>query len=345
MNFKHKRKTALFYFIYIILYFFLILLISEFIYRYQIIDTYQPEFKEFNKNLLSHETTDKTILIFGDSFTAGKFTYPYFIHQQRPDFRIVNSAVSGSGIIETLFIAPKRIKKFKPDIMIYQVYVGNDLLNISYPVNWKKLSFIRNLYWSLAEHFRFLSFLNYRLGQIYQAYKQNKNNKQQGKNRKGKIKIIRNYDKNEKLYLSAEPFLLENSILVRSNRKKDFNIWLKGLDKLITYASACDIYILIIPHPCQVHKKYLNLMNNIGAQFHNPSQIQADEYPFIKNIQNHFKDRADVYILNPLMTLRENENKSLPVYHSNNAHLNITGQKIIAKFLINNMALSSAPCE
>ena len=131
------------------------LLTFEFIYRSQIIDTYTPELKAYNYDkILNDENNMKSILIMGDSFTAGKNNYPYYMQNSFQDWRIINSGVSGTGVIQTLIIAPKRLKRFKPSIFIYQIYVGNDLFDITYPVNWKTISFFRNTYWSLSNYFR-----------------------------------------------------------------------------------------------------------------------------------------------------------------------------------------------
>ena len=347
-NAKIIKKTC-FVILYCLFCILAILLIFEFIYRQQIIDTYLPELQTFNKEITLKDKTKKTILVFGDSFTGGKINFPGIMQKQLPGYRIINSGIPGSGIIESLIIAQKRFKIFEPDIFIYQIYAGNDLFNISYTVNWQKLSFIRNLYWSIAERFRFLSFLNYRLGQIKQSIIHNSSKKtiknkiplQKARMMRTRTFTIRNYDKNARLYFKAEPEILENHILVKGKRKRDFNILLAKLEKLISFCQAgtCKAYILIIPHPCQINKQYFENIKLAGAQFEHPELIQNNEYPFVTKIRKKFKNKPDICVLNPIKIFKEYEDNNKPLYYINNAHLNPEGQNVIAEFLIDNISL------
>ncbi len=48
-----------------------------------------------------------------------------------------------------------------------QIYVGNDLFDITYPTNWKTLSLIQKYcIGEASNNFRSLAFINYRLGQV-----------------------------------------------------------------------------------------------------------------------------------------------------------------------------------
>ena len=132
-----------------------------------LIDFYKPELTAFNpEHDLSKDNSKDTILVMGDSFSVGNQAYPNILRNTYPRCRIINSAVSGTGIIETEIMAKRRIKRFKPKIFIYQIYVGNDMFNISYPVNWEKISLVRNIYWLIANRIRLVSYINYRLGQL-----------------------------------------------------------------------------------------------------------------------------------------------------------------------------------
>jgi hypothetical protein len=131
------------------------LLIFEFIYRDQLIDTFRAELKAYNSPQVLNMDERKTLLVMGDSFSAGNTSYPAWLRFFQDDYRVINAGVPGIGILEAAATAPRRFEEFKPSIFIYQVYVGNDLYNISYPVNWSNVSFIRNLYWSVAQHHPF----------------------------------------------------------------------------------------------------------------------------------------------------------------------------------------------
>jgi len=136
-------------------------------------DFYKPELTSFNsgKDLQSSHEKD-TILVMGDSFTAGNNSFPNILRNILPDHRIINSGVSGTGVAQTLLMAKDRIERFEPDIFVYQIYPGNDLFDIRYPINWKQLPFSRNLYWLISSKLRVISFINYRLAQIFASDQQ-----------------------------------------------------------------------------------------------------------------------------------------------------------------------------
>lgn len=340
----NKRKIS-FIFAGILFYLLFSLFAFELIYRSQIIDTFAPELKTYNNDKnLNDEKNMKSILIMGDSFTAGKNNYPYYMQNSLQDWRIINSGVSGTGIIQTLIIAPKRFKRFKPSIFIYQIYVGNDLFDITYPVNWKTNSFFRNTYWSLSNYFRSISFLNYRLGQISmkRKIKDEKEHKQTFLDT-SKDFSIEKYSENEKIYKNAEPLILENQIMVKGKRKKDFDILLRKLEKLITYCKQggeCKTYILVIPHACQVSIRYLINMKRLGFILNDTKQIIKNEYPFIEQIRKKFENNSSVQIINPIQILKNYEKEKRLMYYQNDGHLNPQGQKVIADYIISKINLN-----
>src|SRR5215470_6968422 len=142
------------------------LLILEWAYRAQIVDTYRPELQAFNPAQVLVDNGRPTLLLMGDSFTAGRTSYAGLLQETLQEWRVINAAVSGTGVLQTLYMAPHRFAHFHPRIFVYQVYVGNDLFDIRYPTNWRTISPLRNLYWLLANHLRVIGYLNYRLGHL-----------------------------------------------------------------------------------------------------------------------------------------------------------------------------------
>src|SRR5215831_10821462 len=98
--------------------------------------------------------------------TAGRTSYAGILQDTLQEWRVINAAVSGTGVLQALYMAPKRFAQFHPAIFLYQVYVGNDLFDIRYPTNWRTISPVRNLYWLLANHLRIIGYMNYRLSSI-----------------------------------------------------------------------------------------------------------------------------------------------------------------------------------
>ena len=129
VNFRNLVKKFL-YLLYLIV---IVVILMEVAYRFQIIDFYRAELNALNPHRNAAKTTaKKTLLVFGDSFTVQTNSWLNQLRIDSPHYRIINSAITGTSIVEASYIAPGRIKAFDPDIVIYQVYVGNDLLGITF---------------------------------------------------------------------------------------------------------------------------------------------------------------------------------------------------------------------
>ena len=103
------------YLVILVLYGILAIAVLELMYRYQLVDTYQPELKGFNDPSDLEEVSDRpTILVMGDSFTAGSSHYANRMNRLLPSHRVINSGVGGTGIIQASFMAPRRFDRFDP---------------------------------------------------------------------------------------------------------------------------------------------------------------------------------------------------------------------------------------
>ena len=211
------------------------LLIFETIFRYQIIDTFSGELRSFNPaEVLDPDSTSDNLLIMGDSFTAHNGSYAAMLRTCQDEFPVINAGVSGTGVIEALITAPRRFDLAKPKVFIYQVFVGNDLFNIRYPINWQALSVVRNVYWTIAQRLRSVWYLNYRNGQIAYLLGQSDSDtlnltaKWAGTNftprgLNGQIQAPEKfspekYALRDKLMLKADPWILDKQIRITGDR-------------------------------------------------------------------------------------------------------------------------------
>jgi len=316
-----RKKGLLLFFSCIVTFFTL-----EIAYRYSWIDWYKAELISYNPSIKS-SLSKPVFLIMGDSFTAGKENYPSILQKKLSHYRIINSAVSGTGIIQAEIIAQRRIKMYQPSLFLYQLYTGNDLFDIEYPVHWEKVSFIRNLYWSLANNFRILSFINYKLGKLKVRLQEKA---QEGSSiiTKDDIFSVERYSKREKIYLKAEAGLIEDSVLLKGRRKKNFSILLNKLQKIVQMLpSGSKVFFMVVPHSAQVSQKYLQRTIHLGGSFRFPDKVLQEEYPFITELRIAF---PSVTVINPLAKLREAEKKGKQVYYANDGHLNRYGQALLA---------------
>jgi hypothetical protein len=239
-------------------------------------------------------------------------------------------------------MAPKRFAQFHPSIFVYQVYVGNDLFDIRYPTNWHTISLVRNVYWSLANHFHVVGYLNYRLRQVKETLTSRQRHAfsftgtavaASAAGDTGTFSV-EHYDARVKLYVRAEPSLIEDSVLVQGNRQHDYTIFLEKLAQLLTYCQpeVCRAYILVMPHVCQVDAAYITYMSQLGAHFTTPAALSLPEYPFLVRLRERFTAWPNLHIINPLSKLRE-VHAQQAVYYANDEHLSPAGQREIAALL------------
>lgn len=304
-------------------------------YRGQWVDTYRPELRAYNPpEVLAGGVDAPALLALGDSFTAGTASYPGMLATLLPGWRIVNGGLPGTGIVQANAVAPRRLREFRPSVCVYQLFAGNDLFDVRYPTRGPGLSPARRLYWFLAARLRSLAFLNYRLGQwrarVPTAY---------APDRREPVPDAafdpERYDPRERLYLAAEPALLDNHMLVRPERARDYERLLAGLAELRESCRRTNtrLVLLAIPHAAQVAPVYRERMRMLGAAFGDPDRMEDHDYPFLAGIRQAFADDPDVRIVDPLPDLQALERNGIPVYFANDGHLNRAGQECVARAL------------
>jgi hypothetical protein len=301
------------------------------VYTSEFVDFYRPELNFLNSgDDLSGGNSKDTILVMGDSFTASNGNYPNILRDMFPYYRIINAGIPGSGIIQAEITAKERISQFKPKIFIYQIYTGNDLFDITYPVNRKKISLARNMYWFIANHLPVVSYINYRLGQImapatggYTKYAPTIFPYTETDNFS-----VKKYTQHDITCNVADERLISDTILLQGKRKNDFNMLVTKLGRLMNHLPPhCKKIVVVVPHMSQLNGLYLNRAVRLGANFPEPDKVLETEYPFIRQLRASF---PDVVIINPLVAFRDAVKKGIEVYYVNDAHLNINGQKILA---------------
>lgn len=321
------------------------LLALEVGYRYQVIDMYRPELLAYNPAAVLTQDDKPTLLAMGDSFTAGRTSYAGVLQDTLREWRVINAGISGTGVLQARYLAPRRFAAFRPRLLLYQVYVGNDLFDLRYPVNWQTLAPGRNVYWFLANHFRVVGYSNYRLRQLTDTYL----------GRQGSLPALRSvawaadaaerfaveqYDVRVKITLRAEPALLEDTVLVQGQRQHDYRRWLEHLAALVAHCipETCRAAVLVIPHVVQVDAAFVQPMQQLGARLTAPERLRQPDYPFMAGIRTRFATWPHVHLLNPLPLLRM-QHAQRPVYYANDEHLNAVGQQVLATWVSQQLAL------
>lgn len=293
------------------------LLVLEIAYRYQWIDFYKSELTALNSegNLDSH---DNNALIFGDSFTAHPDSYVKTLREQNQDYNFINCAVPGTGIKQHFLVVEDRLKQFKPKKVFYQIYLGNDLIDIKHPVNWKKLGFFRNLYWKLGDQLIFLQHLNRVLGTVSV-----KNPSLQVKDDLFSSAL---YNARTKIYLQSDPRIYNDMLKLTGKWAKVADTWQKKFEKIKDIVGPENLVLIIIPHCAQVHAKYCENYMELGAEWVN--SYPSDEF------QDYLKsNNADIQVIDMTESFIELE-KQGHLYYQNDPHLNPNGQAEMAKIIL-----------
>lgn len=302
------------------------LFMLEIIYRYQWFDFYKTELEGLNP--AKELSGKKNILIGGDSFTASSDSWVNEIRKSFPEYAVINSAVPGTGIIQASYILPDRIEKYQPEIFIYQIYAGNDLLDISHPVHSDSISFARKSYWWLSDRLHSLAYINYKLGGAVQQPVM-----------KTEAALadsfsVARYTNREKLQFKAEPALIENSLYLKNGRADDMDLLCERLQDIISkLPKDCKVYFVLVPHAAQTSPVYFRQMKLLGASLRNEIYSETN-FPFTEKLKTNFPDAK---IIDPLTAFREAEAKGNALFYPNDPHLNAKGQAILGEWVVENL--------
>lgn len=292
------------------------LCLLEAAYRYQLVDFYKTELEALNPNL-NQNYPNGNVLVFGDSFSGFPKGYVEQLRQAYPNTNFINCSVAGTGIRQHALFFDKRVETFKPQKILYQFYVGNDLLDIQRDLNPSKLGYLKSYYHFLSDQFLVLKYINYKLAGF----------------KSKPIKPINStaqttYNPRIKKQFLANSNYLNETINLNGKQKEKFKTWVN------TYHSfkankGIETHFLILPHCVQVSNHYAQKFFALGAP--QMSNSNTSNYPLIDEFNLVCKPCE---ILNPLSFFREKE-KEKQLFYDNDPHLNQHGQEVLAQYLIN----------
>lgn len=301
---------------------FLTQLLLEWIYREQWIDFYKHEWRYQNK-VTEPDTSKTRILVFGDSFSADQLSW---VNLWKKDTlkQVFNAAIPGTGPETFRLIAGNRIKEVKPDIVLVQLYEGNDLYDLSKPVRWKVHGIGRNLFWFLSSWFRSLGYINYRLGQ-HQA-----DLAVQGNPKESEQFDPRLYDPRTKLFIKGDLHYPQTHIQLTGDAEDTFEKMLVMLRE-IREASGNQVRFIVIPvpHCIQVHGTWLRNYRKLGAK--------ADRSVLKDHIWAEKLRKAGFEVIDPLGDFRKAAQKGQVLYYPNDPHLNAEGQQLLLNCIKNRL--------
>ena len=309
------------------------LVILELIYRNYWIDFYRPELLHQNDAADLSESSKPTILVFGDSFTASKIGYVSTLRDSFENHRVINAGISGTTVVQNLLPLKSRVREFSPEVIVYQVYLGNDILEFRHPTDSDRIGVVRRIYWWLSDRIRVLGFLNYRFLHVRQKIYQDLPISWVKKDRSFDEEY---YSARTKMHIRTEPRMLEDVVSMGGDRYRDVVNYVKRLKRHLNRVSkSTGIVLVIVPHCAQVSEKYRSRMQRLGAKLTDPKLTSEVDYIFMDYLRQ-MVEYSNIRILNPLLEFRKAEEK-YPLYWENDPHLNIEGQALLGEILVNFM--------
>ncbi len=229
-------------------------------------------------------------------------------------------------------IAADKIKRFPPDVLIYQVYVGNDLWDIRKTWSSPHISLLRKFYWKLSDYSLSLRYLNYRSGQFRSIIGESVEKQELKHDIPFSASL---YSRREQMLLQADPTLIRDSIRASGKRRKDLETWFKKLDELLSVlpSRTQKIVLLILPHCVQVNDFYRTNLESLGG-LPLGREIQEAQYPFIELIQQHYANQPQVSVYSPLPVFQRGDSTGHRLYYENDPHLNDLGHLILGQALV-----------
>lgn len=302
-------------------------LAMEVAYRYQWIDFYAAEWRALNP-AVQPPGARKKILVLGDSFSAQPFSYVQVLRDSMPGCAIYNGAVGGTGIREAVAITRERLREITPDVLIYQVYVGNDLWDLRKRVS-GEASWLRRAYWLLSDRLLFLRYINYKSGQLRANIA--------GPAAELKEETARftpaAYSPREKMLFRADPRLIEHSVLLSGGRASDMVSWLESMDALLGLLPPhCQVLVLMVPHCAQVSPTWRDRMQALGSA-PVPAEAGAVQYPMLMQTLDHFRHNGRAHVLSPLPAFQAQTGAGNQIYYENDPHLSPAGHRLLGKIV------------
>jgi len=323
-----KLRSQLIYILFLIC---SVTLLLEGSYRLYLFDFYGSNLRALNPSEAFVEDDRETILVIGDSFSADLNSYVGHLRNSFPEKQIINAAIPGTCPKQHQLLFNRRIKRFKPQTLIYQLYVGNDLFEWRHPSGNGQISTARQVYWWLSDRIWVLGYINAKLPHIRQAFFQDLPTGLDPK-------ILEayhpdRYSGRSKIQFKAEPNLIEASILLKGKRKKDMRSMTKAIQDMIANVPVdCQVYILVMPHCMQIGDPYQQRMQEIGASMEQADEITKHNYPFLTNLKKAVR-HPHIQWINPLPLLQAADSTQA-VFYENDPHLNPYGQQLVGELLV-----------
>jgi hypothetical protein len=320
----------------------LVSMMLEAAYRGQWVDFHRADLAASNPSHTLADRSRPTILALGDSFTAGLDNWPARLQRRLgPGERVVNSAVGGTTIRQMRIIADGRIHRFRPRLVICQVYTGNDLADLRHPAATGRTGLLRGLYWSATDRGWLIPwYLNTRLRQTFDRWSRERQTDPAEMERliaemEARPFAVDDYSPRSAMLLAASPTLIADQIAVTGETARAWPVYEAELDRLVSLCRdhQTQLLLVVVPHCVQVHPRYADRFRALGATFPDPVALTTAEAPFVARLRAAAASHPGAEVLDALPSLRLAETTGEAVYFANDPHLNRRGRDVLSSVI------------
>lgn len=321
-------------------------ILVEVAFRFQVVDFWQAELRRYNTTIATG--SGATVLLLGDSFSAGQGALADQLRLQLgPRVAVINSAVSGTTARDALLVAPRRLERFRPQVVIYQVYIGNDLFETRH-AGASKAALGRRLYWTLLDRgWWSLGWGNYKLGQLRDQLLRAQLDDLEGDRGAAELREAarpfdpRAYRSRDRQLAAAAPRSIADQVLVSGSMVAVWGQYAAHVRRLadLIAASGSTLVVVAVPHCVQVSARYQGFYRDLGAELPTGDSLARHPSEFARRLAVTL---PEVAIVDPLAAMQSAEARGQHLYRTNDPHLNAEGQLLLAQVLASHL-LASGP--
>ena len=225
-------------------------------------------------------------------------------------------------------MAKRRFGQFDPDVVVYQTYVGNDLLDLHHPRSSSKFGAGRRAYWWFIDSGAFAPwYLNHRAAGL--AARRSFDPEKAVAAVSAPFSVDR-FSPRDRWLSRVDPRHVERQVLVDGPSMEA--AWRRYEENLLHLEAECreigaDLVILVVPHCIQVAPVYRKRFAEMGATWEDEDLLTRQPSPFATRIREVL---PGVHVVEPLSTMQRAERGGVRLYSTNDTHLTPEGSWLAA---------------
>jgi hypothetical protein len=235
-------------------------------------------------------------------------------------------------------MAPRRLSQFHPQLVIHQLYVGNDLLETLHAPELGRIGVGRRLYWTLLDRgWWSLGWVNYKLGQLRSRMVADPEDAEVGHQRERRDAAASfdpaRYRDRDRALLAADHRVVTGQIEVSGPWARVWPVYrqsLRDVEEAVRAAGA-RLVVVVVPHCIQVDPVYRERFRELGADVSAEVDLGQSPSPFVELVRNAM---PGVTVVDPLPSMQAAERMGVRLYRTHDPHLRTLGQDLMVEVVI-----------